>query len=136
MSHACSSHTDAISISVHASCFLQLQTHSALCAVRVFRVQAGRSGVRIPAGARFFFLLFFFLLPKYSDHHWIPPSLLFIGYRNPLSGVKRPGREMNHSPTSSAEGKNGWSYTSAPPVCLYGVDWEKFTFTLSLVFVC
>jgi len=27
-------------------------------------------------------------------------------------GVKRPGREADHSPPSSAEVKNAWSYTS------------------------
>jgi hypothetical protein len=35
--------------------------------------------------------------------------------------VKRPGREADHSPPSSAEVKNAWSYTSNPPVRLYGV---------------
>jgi hypothetical protein len=29
-------------------------------------------------------------------------------------GVKRPGREADHSPPSSAEAKNVWSYTSTP----------------------
>jgi hypothetical protein len=29
-------------------------------------------------------------------------------------GVKRPGREADHSPPSSAEVKNTWSYTSTP----------------------
>jgi hypothetical protein len=29
-------------------------------------------------------------------------------------GVKRPGREAGHSPPSSAEVKNEWSYTSTP----------------------
>jgi hypothetical protein len=29
-------------------------------------------------------------------------------------GVKRPGREAHHSPPSSAEIKNVWSYTSTP----------------------
>jgi hypothetical protein len=36
-------------------------------------------------------------------------------------GVKRPGREADHSPPSSAEVKNGWSYTSTPPIRLHGV---------------
>ena len=31
-----------------------------------------------------------------------------------LTGVKRPGREVHHSPPSSAEAKNVWSYTSTP----------------------
>jgi hypothetical protein len=29
------------------------------------------------------------------------------------SGLKRPGCEVEHSPLSSAELKNGWSYTSS-----------------------
>jgi len=33
----------------------------------------------------------------------------------------QPGREADHSPPSSAEVKNAWSYTSTPPICLHGV---------------
>jgi hypothetical protein len=29
-------------------------------------------------------------------------------------GIKRPGREADHSPPSNAEVKNAWSYTSTP----------------------
>jgi hypothetical protein len=36
-------------------------------------------------------------------------------------GLRRPGREANHSPPSSAEVKNAWSYTSTPPIRLHGV---------------
>jgi hypothetical protein len=36
-------------------------------------------------------------------------------------GVKRPGREADHSPPSTAEVKNAWSYTSAPPIRPHGV---------------
>jgi hypothetical protein len=36
-------------------------------------------------------------------------------------GIKRPGREADHSPPSSAEVKNAWSYTSTPPIRLNGV---------------
>jgi hypothetical protein len=36
-------------------------------------------------------------------------------------GVKRPGREAAHSPPSSAEVKNAWSYISTPPIRLHGV---------------
>jgi hypothetical protein len=40
----------------------------------------------------------------------------------PLSmGIRRPGREADHSRPSSAEVKNVWSYTSTPPICLHGV---------------
>jgi hypothetical protein len=30
-------------------------------------------------------------------------------------GVKRSGREAEHSPPTSAEAKNTWIYTSSPP---------------------
>jgi hypothetical protein len=36
-------------------------------------------------------------------------------------GVKQPGREADHSPQSSDEVKNVWSYTSAPILRLNGV---------------
>jgi hypothetical protein len=44
---------------------------------------------------------------------WIPVA--------PSLGVKRPGREADHSPPSSAEVKNAWSYTSIPLIRLHGV---------------
>jgi hypothetical protein len=49
-------------------------------------------------------------------------------------GVKRQGREADHSPQSSAEVKNVWSYTSAPQYTF--MAWclvkhrDKFTFYL------
>jgi hypothetical protein len=53
------------------------------------------------------------------------------GYRCSFPGVKRPGREVNHLPPSSAEVKNVWSHTSTPPICLHGLDREK---NLPLIF--
>jgi hypothetical protein len=44
---------------------------------------------------------------------WVPGVLAL--------GVKRPGHEADHSPPSSAEVKNVWSYTSAPTISLRGV---------------
>jgi len=32
--------------------------------------------------------------------------------------VKRPEREADHSPPSSVEVQNEWSYNSTPPICL------------------
>jgi hypothetical protein len=40
------------------------------------------------------------------------------GTRSFSVGVKRPGREADQSPTSRAEVKNAWSYTSTPPIRL------------------
>jgi len=39
-----------------------------------------------------------------------------------LTGIKRPGRSVNHFPSSSVEVKRGWSYTSASPIRLHGTD--------------
>jgi hypothetical protein len=46
-------------------------------------------------------------------------SFLFLrlkisGYRGSFPGVKRPGRDVDHSPPFGAEVKNEWSYTSTP----------------------
>ena len=45
---------------------------------------------------------------------------LFNGHRGSFTGVKRPGRELNHSSPSSTYVKNEW--------CLHGVDRKTFTF--------
>ena len=39
------------------------------------------------------------------DRHWGPPSRLYNGYSISFLGVKRPGRGVNHPPTSSVEVK-------------------------------
>jgi hypothetical protein len=36
-------------------------------------------------------------------------------------GIKRPGREADHSPPSSAEVQNAWRYTSTPLIRLHSV---------------
>jgi len=50
-----------------------------------------------------------------------------------LTGIKRPGRSVNHFPSSSVEVKRGWSYTSAAPICLHDTDWVNFTHYLPSV---
>ena len=90
------------------------------------RLLAGPSGVRIPVGARDFFH------PKRSNRLWGPPSLLLSGYYGRFVGIKRPERDVNHSPTSCAEVKNEWSYTSTP-IYIHGVDREKFFVTSFLL---
>jgi hypothetical protein len=53
-----------------------------------------------PVGARIF------TSPRRPDRLWGPPSLLFNGYGGVLSqGVKRPGREANHSPRNQWRGQ-------------------------------
>jgi hypothetical protein len=57
-----------------------------------------------------------------------------MGTRALSVGIKRPGREADYSPPSSAEVKNEWSYTSTPQYVF--VAWclvkhtDNFTFFL------
>jgi hypothetical protein len=60
----------------------------------------------IPGSARFF---------SSPQRLWGPPSLLFNEYRGALSsGLKRPGREADRSPPSSAKVKNGGAIPPLP----------------------
>ena len=56
-------------------------------------------------------------------------------YGNIFYGVKRPEREVNHSPPPNTEVKNKWRYTSihALPSC---VERDSFVFTLVGGLVC
>jgi hypothetical protein len=71
-------------------------------------------GVRVPVGSRIF------SSPQraYPRRLWGPPSLLFNGYRGSLPGVKRQGREADHSPPTSVEVKKMWIYTPTPPYAI------------------
>jgi hypothetical protein len=75
------------------------------------------SRVRFPAG-----------VGNFSLHHrcvqngsGAQPASYLMGTRGSFPGVKRPEREADHSPPSSAEVKNAWSYTTASPIRLHGV---------------
>jgi len=50
--------------------------------------------------------------------HWGSLS----GYLRFFFGVKRPEHDGDNWPSSNAEVKNEWSYTSSPTVCLHGLD--------------
>jgi hypothetical protein len=85
------------------------------------RLPAVRSGIRIPEGGRRYFSI-----PNTRTGSGGTPSLLSNGYRGGFSpGVKRLGHEVEHSLPSSTEIKNKWSYTSKPPICFPGVDWDN-----------
>jgi hypothetical protein len=73
-------------------------------------LRTGRSGDRIPVGARFFAHV-----QTGPEAH---PASCTKGTGS-FSGVKRPGRGADHSPPSSAEVKKEWSYTSTHPRGLF-----------------
>ena len=60
------------------------------------------------------------------DRFWDPCSLLFSENRD-SSGVKRPGDEVAHSPSSTVEIENG-RFTCNTRICLHGLDGRNFTF--------
>ena len=75
--------------------------------------------VRIPARRGLFFL-------ENLQNGWkIPSRLLFCGY-----WVSFPARKR---PPYTADVNNGWSYTSAFPICLNGVTVDNFAFHLSRI---
>jgi hypothetical protein len=51
--------------------------------------------------------------PTQPPIQWVPAAFSL--------GVKRPGREADHSPPSNTEVINAWSYISTPPIRLHGV---------------
>jgi hypothetical protein len=53
------------------------------------------------------------LEPTQPPIHWVSGA---VSLR-----IKRPGRKADHSPPSTAEVKNAWSYTSTRSIRLYGV---------------
>jgi hypothetical protein len=66
--------------------------------------------------------------PNCRDGLWGPFSLLPNGCLNYFVGVKRLGRDADHSRPSSAEIRNEYNCTSAPRICVRGMDWDKFAF--------
>jgi hypothetical protein len=62
------------------------------------------AGVRVPVGARIF------TSSCRPERLWGSPSLLSNRHR----GVKRPGREADHSPPTSAEVRKMWVYIHSP----------------------
>jgi hypothetical protein len=57
----------------------------------------------------------FFSSPPVNTGSTAKVASYTVGTGSLSSWVKRPGREADHSPPSSVEVKNAWSYTSTPP---------------------
>ena len=85
------------------------------------KLRDGRPAVRIPADERHFSLrnVSTGSRAKQLLFRWVPGFFL---------GEKQFELEVDHAPPYSAEVKNDWIYTSTPPVCLRGVDRDKFIF--------
>jgi hypothetical protein len=71
----------------------------------------------------------FFASPKCPDGLLVPFILLFSGYQGSFQGVRQEEYHINHSRLSRTEVKSEWNCTSALPLHLYDMDWDKFTFT-------
>jgi hypothetical protein len=85
-------------------------------------LRAGWWGVRVRQGLGILLFTSRFrpsLEPTQPPNQWVTGALSL--------GVKQRGREADHSPPSSAEVRNAWSYTSTPPKRLDGVmhSWKK-----------
>jgi hypothetical protein len=86
---------------------LLLYCQSSVCAALGYGLEDRGSRVRFPAGAGNFFFTNesrTALGPTQPPIKWVPGALSL--------GLKRQGREADHSPPSSAEVKNAWSYIS------------------------
>jgi len=63
------------------------------------------------------------LLPTHPPVQWVS------GF---VAGGEAAAACILHSLPSSADFKNVWSYTSAPPICPHGLNRDNLTFTESL----
>jgi len=81
------------------------------------RLRAGQSGFNSRQGQLRDFFLFAAASRPALDPNQPLTQWLSVFFSRGQSG---PGREADHSPPSSAEVKNAWSYTSTYPIRLYG----------------
>lgn len=79
----------------------------------VSRLQTGHSVLRIPARTRVI------SSPKIQSGSGAHPASCSMGTTNSFPGVKRPGHEADHLPSSYAKVTKEWSYSSTPPVFLH-----------------
>jgi hypothetical protein len=101
------------------------------------KLRAGRPGFDSQQGQ---WRDFFSPRRRVRTDSWGSLGLLSSGYRGKgiSLGVKRPGRDADNSPLSSAEVKNVWSYTSTPLYVFMAWYWvkhgDKFAFTFTFKF--
>ena len=91
----------------------------------VTRLRTGRSGVRFLTQAKYVSPLEMFAI-THRLTEWVV-RLLSSGW-----GVKKPGRETDHSPLSSSEVVNEWSYTTTPRCGFVGCGGTLLRYRLPL----
>ena len=70
------------------------------------------------------------IFPSPKCPHWLcPHSLLYNVYWGSFSCRKMAGALGKSLCPHNSEVKNKWSNTSAPPICLHGMDRDKSTFS-------
>jgi hypothetical protein len=89
----------------------------------VIKLLIGRSEVRIPVGQTIFFF-------SETSIPGLGPTQPPIPIKGFFTDIKRPGRDVDQTPISSAEDKRERIRTSILPTCLHGV-WTE-TSSLSL----
>jgi hypothetical protein len=92
-------------------------------------LHAGQAADRVPVGGDIF--------PISPNRSWGPPSLLYNGYWFSFQRVKRPRRDLNHQPTSSAEVKESVElYLYSPSGPSWPVLWRNSRFTFTFTTTC
>jgi hypothetical protein len=71
-----------------------------------------RAGVGVLVGSRTF---------SFQTASGIRPASFPMGTKDSFPGLKRPEREADHSPPTSAEVKKTWISTSTPTYHLHGI---------------
>jgi hypothetical protein len=69
-----------------------------------------------------------YLFSKTSGLTVVPTPCLVYCEPASFPGVKRSGREVDHSSPHSSEVKNKWRYTSTPRICFHEVGRDNVTF--------
>ena len=74
--------------------------------------------------------------PICTDWLWSPPNLPIEWMPGAIcTGIKRPGREADYSPASTADVKNVWRYMSSPAIWLHTLYRDAFTYLKSYLHV-
>jgi len=100
---------------IHRSCFLISSSLVVTVVTWAFIAHMISMDKNIPAGAKDF------LFSKTVRTGSGPACFRFNGYWGSFHGINRPGREVDHSHSSTAEVTNEWTCTSSSPICLFGV---------------